>query len=203
MVKTSSNSDVRELGRLGFKCILGADEAGMGPLAGPVVVAVVQLPDRYQLKGIRDSKLMTEKQLSFYNDMVREKAIRFAIEEGSVEEINRVGLRPTLFAAYRRAIARMNGADFILVDALTIPELDIRQRGIIKGDMKVTSIAAASVLAKVHRDNLMREADKKFPSYGFAKHKGYGTKQHMAAIRTHGACPLHRVSWRVFERLSV
>ncbi|MDA1038455.1 MAG: hypothetical protein O2877_02075, partial [bacterium] len=82
MVKTSSNSDVRELGRLGFKCILGADEAGMGPLAGPVVVAVVQLPDRYQLKGIRDSKLMTEKQLSFYNDMVREKAIRFAIEEG-------------------------------------------------------------------------------------------------------------------------
>ena len=176
--------------------ICGIDEAGRGPLAGPVVAAAVILPLDHDFLYLNDSKKVTEKRREVLFDEIREYAIGYGIGMASPEEIDEINILQADYLAMKRALAQLPVApDVLLNDAVIIPGVTGEQVSIIKGDAKSVSIAAASILAKVTRDRIMVSYDDMYPEYGFAKHKGYGTKQHSDAIRAFGPCPIHRKSF--------
>ena len=176
--------------------ICGIDEAGRGPLAGPVVAAAVILPLDHDFLYLNDSKMVTENRREVLFDEIREYAIGYGIGMASPEEIDEINILQADYLAMKRALAQLPVMpDVLLNDAVIIPGVTGEQVSIIKGDAKSVSIAAASILAKVTRDRIMVSYDDMYPEYGFAKHKGYGTKQHSDAIRAYGPCPIHRKSF--------
>ena len=180
----------KELWDAGYEFVCGVDEAGRGPLCGPVVAAAVILPRGLYLEGLNDSKKLTAKKRDALYDQIIESALAYAIEEGSVEEINSTNILEATMNAMRRAVSNLKvSANFALVDGNIARNFPIDAKPVIGGDAKSPSIAAASILAKVTRDRLCIDMDKQFPMYGIAKHKGYGTKDHMAALRKYGAEP--------------
>ncbi len=185
----------RELHDYGFRIVAGVDEVGCGALAGPVVAAAVILPLTSRLGLVRDSKLLSETQRERLFGLIIERCGGYAVGSASVAEIEEIGIRPATYLAMRRSVEGLAQVDHLLVDAWTIPEIIIPQRGIIHGDRLVKSIAAASIIAKVTRDRQMRRYHEVYPCYGFNKHKGYGTQSHQAALIRFGACPIHRISF--------
>lgn len=176
-----------------YSYICGIDEAGRGPLAGPVVAGAVILPKDCRILYINDSKKLSEKRRNELFDIIKEEAVTYGIGIIDAARIDEINILQATYEAMRSAINNLNPSpDILLNDAVTIPKVDIKQVPIIKGDAKSISIAAASVLAKVTRDRIMEEYDKKYPEYGFAKHKGYGTKQHIQALEQFGASHIHR-----------
>jgi len=189
----------RELFAQGYKMIVGVDEAGCGALAGPVVAGAVIFPLDSRIGDVRDSKLLTEKIREELYPLIIDRSVAWAVGSASVEEIFEMGIRQANYLAMRRAVEMIAEADYALVDAWTIPHLRIPQRGIIRGDRHVKSIAAASVIAKVTRDRQMVRFHEHYPEYGFMKHKGYGTKEHLEAIAVHGPCSIHRLGYKPFQ----
>lgn len=180
----------------GFTAVCGIDEAGRGPLAGPVCAAAVVLPNGLMLEGLNDSKKLTEKKREELFDVITGQALAYGIGWASEEEIDRVNILQATFLAMSRAAAALHSpADYALVDGNRMPPLPIPGEAVVKGDGKCACIAAASVLAKVSRDRVLRELDRQYPQYGFAQHKGYGTKAHYAAIMQYGILPVHRRSF--------
>lgn len=180
----------------GFSLICGIDEAGRGPLAGPVCAAAVILPENCIIDGLDDSKKLTEKKREALFDVITEKAIAYGIATASEKEIDEINILQATFLAMRRALNCLDSQpDFALVDGNRDPGLPIPTLTVVKGDSLSASIAAASILAKVTRDRLMLEADKTYPAYNFAKHKGYGTKVHYEALEKYGPCEIHRMSF--------
>ncbi|WP_412101701.1 ribonuclease HII [Heyndrickxia coagulans] len=182
------------LRRHGCRLIAGIDEAGRGPLAGPVVAACVILPEDFCLPGLNDSKQLSEKQREAFFAHIQEEAL-VGVGFASAEEIDRMNVYEAAKKAMLAALGHLPASpDHLLIDAMEIPA-PYPQTSIVKGDAKSISIAAASVIAKVTRDRYMREMDEKYPGYGFAIHKGYGTKKHLEAIMKLGPCPIHRKSF--------
>jgi len=177
----------------GYSLVCGVDEAGRGPLCGPVFAAACILPDGLVLEGLNDSKKLTPKKREKLFDLICENAITYCIASASVEEIDELNILEADLLAMRRAIDGLSvKADFALIDGNIARDFQIPARAIIGGDAKSPSIAAASILAKVARDRDCIELDTQYPQYGIAKHKGYGTKQHMDALRAYGPSPIHR-----------
>lgn len=177
--------------------IAGVDEAGRGPLAGPVVAACAVIPLDYPFYYLNDSKKMSEKKREALFEELQKEAIAFGIGIVSPERIDEINILQATYEAMREALKDMEkrfslSPNILLNDAVTIPGISIPQKAIVHGDAKSLSIAVASVLAKVTRDHIMLEYDEKYPAYGFKQHKGYGTKVHREAILTHGPCPIHR-----------
>ncbi|MBQ3284987.1 MAG: ribonuclease HII [Ruminococcus sp.] len=180
----------------GYRHICGVDEAGRGPLAGPVCAAAVILPEGCIIEGVNDSKKLTEKKRDALFDVIIETAVSCSIAFGTVEEIERDNILQTTMNTMRRAIEGLSvKADYAMIDGNRLPKLDISAEYIVGGDAKSMSVAAASILAKVSRDRLMLEYAKKYPEYGFEKHKGYGTKLHVEKILELGETPIHRPSF--------
>ena len=186
----------------GYAVICGVDEAGRGPLCGSVVAAACILPDGLEIPELNDSKKLTPKKRDKLFDLIREKAIAYGIAEGTVEEINELNILEADLLAMRRAIDGLHTpdgtpykADFAIIDGNIDRDFQIPARAVVKGDSLSMSIAAASILAKVTRDRMCEDMDKAYPQYGIAKHKGYGTKEHMAALREHGPSPIHRTKF--------
>jgi ribonuclease HII len=177
--------------------IAGVDEAGRGPLAGPVVAAAVILDERNPIKGLADSKVLTARRREKLFDEIRAKALCCSVAQATVEEIDAINILQATLLAMRRAIEglRLKPA-LVLVDGNRLPQLPMRAEAIVKGDSTVAAISAASILAKVTRDRWCAELDDRYPQYGFARHKGYGTAAHLHALRMHGACPQHRRSFK-------
>lgn len=184
----------KEFFNKGLSYVAGIDEAGRGPLAGPVVVACVIMPKNSMIEGINDSKKISEKKRETLYEKILEEAISYGVGIINQEEIDEINILQATKKALTEAVKSMEiKPQVILVDALTgIDTIGIPYKSIIKGDAKSYSIGAASIIAKVTRDRIMREWDKVYPQYGFAGHKGYGTAKHMQAIREYGICPLHR-----------
>jgi len=178
----------------GYRFVAGVDEVGRGCLAGAVVAGAVILDLQKPMpKGLNDSKQLTAGQRETIAEKIRDRAVCYAVGEVDADEIDRINILQATKKAMRLAVEKLQpGADFLLVDALQLKEILLPQRGIIKGDSISASIAAASVIAKTYRDNLMREMHDIYPQYGFDSHVGYGTRSHKDALREHGACPLHR-----------
>ena len=187
----------KEFFEKGVKYIAGIDEAGRGPLAGPVVVACVILPENSMIEGVNDSKKVSESKREKLYDLITQEAISYGIGIIYQEEIDEINILQATKKAVTEAIKQMKiKPNIIMVDALNgIDTMGIPYKSIIKGDAKCYSIAAASIIAKVTRDRIMREWDKVYPEYGFASHKGYGTAKHIAAIKEFGPCPIHRRSF--------
>lgn len=186
-----------ELWEQGFARIAGVDEAGVGPLAGPVVAGAAILPQGYKLRELDDSKKLDEAKRDQLAERIKADAVAWAIGVAEVTEIDSLNIYHASLLAMRRAVESLNAKpDFVLVDARTIPQCLAPQRGIVRGDSLSASIAAASILAKTARDAMMAELDQKFPGYGLAGHKGYPTPEHVAALRRLGASPVHRRSFR-------
>lgn len=180
----------------GYKLIAGVDEAGRGPLAGPVCAAAVILPEDLVIEGINDSKKLTEKKREQLFDVIIDSAIAYSIEFASPDVIDEINIKQATSFAMHNAVKNLDvSADFVIIDGNDKIPYDIPYRYIVKGDAKSQTIAAASILAKVSRDRLMVELDKEYPEYGFAKHKGYGTKVHCEAIQKYGVLPVHRKSF--------
>lgn len=181
----------------GFSCICGVDEAGRGPLAGPVCAAAVILPEDAVIEGLDDSKKLTEKKREGLYDIIKETAVAYSVAYGTLEEIETVNILEATYLAMNRAIEGLSvKPDFALIDGNRVPRgIKIPCETVVKGDSKSMSVAAASVLAKVTRDHLMLEYDKKYPEYNFKKHKGYGTKEHTELIKQYGPCEIHRLSF--------
>lgn len=176
--------------------VAGIDEAGRGPLAGPVVAAAVILPKDIFLPFLNDSKKVTEKRRDVLFDEIKQNAIAYGIGIASNTLIDEINILQATYEAMREAInALEKTSDVLLVDAVHIPDINIKQVGIVKGDAKSVNIAAASILAKVTRDRIMVEYDKIYPEYGFASNKGYGTATHIAALKEVGPCAIHRKSF--------
>ena len=175
----------------GYRLICGADEAGRGPLAGDVFAAAVVLPRGIEIEGLNDSKKLTEKKREQLFDVIREKALAYDITRASVAEIDKINIRNAAFLAMKRAIEQLE-TDFAIIDGNGFNECPVPFMTLVKGDSKSANVAAASILAKVSRDRVLRELDQKYPQYGFAKHKGYGTKAHYEAIKQFGVLPEHR-----------
>ena len=182
----------------GFRFIAGVDEVGRGCLAGAVVAAAVILDLSKPLPAsLNDSKKLSEKKRLEIDEEIRRDAVAFSIAQIEADEIDRINILQATKKAMRAAIENLNPRpDFLLIDAVQLKEISLPQKAIIKGDAISASIAAASIIAKTYRDNLMRQFDQIYPQYGFARHVGYGTKSHYEALRQHGACPLHRKSFR-------
>lgn len=173
--------------------VAGVDEAGRGPLAGPVIAAAVILDDQRPIAGLADSKKLSPARREALFDEIRAHALCFSIAEASVEEIDRLNILQATLLAMRRAVQGLRLKPvMVLVDGNRLPVLDVPAEAIVKGDARVQAISAASILAKVHRDRWCAQLHERYPQYGFAGHKGYGTAAHMAALRAHGACPEHR-----------
>lgn len=198
----------RELWQKGIALVAGVDEAGCGPLAGPVVAAAVMFPCTWaepglpsKLRGLNDSKQLDEEQREkFFDVITNHPEIRYAITTVDVEMIDRINIRQAAWRGMNLSLDQIDPKpQHVLVDGLKIRWLPYPQTALVEGDAKSYSIAAASVLAKVTRDRAMREYDKLYPGYGFAEHKGYATPQHYAAIEAHGACPIHRKSFSPFR----
>ena len=182
-----------ELHGEGFTYVCGVDEAGRGPLCGPVCAAACILPDGRYIEGLNDSKKLTEKKREKLFDIIKKEAVAYSIASADVEEINEMNILEADLLAMRRAIDGLGvKADFAIIDGNIARDFQIPARAVVKGDSKSMSIAAASVLAKVARDRLCLELDREFPQYGIAKHKGYGTKEHKEALRKYGPSPIHR-----------
>ena len=183
----------QQLHEEGYAVVCGIDEAGRGPLCGPVFAAACILPDGLVLEGLNDSKKLTPKKRDKLFDLICENAITYCIASASVEEIDELNILEADLLAMRRAIDGLSvKADFALIDGNIARGFQIPARAVIGGDAKSPSIAAASILAKVARDRDCIALDEAYPQYGIAKHKGYGTKQHMDALRTYGPSPIHR-----------
>ena len=187
----------KELHEKGTKYICGIDEAGRGPLAGPVVVASVIMPEDSMIEGVNDSKKVSEKKRELLYDKIIEEAISYSVSIISEKEIDEINILNATKKGLTEAIANLSvKPEIILVDALDkIDTLGIPYKPIIKGDALVYSISAASIIAKVTRDRIMRQMDEIYPQYGFAGHKGYGTAKHIAAIKEYGLCDIHRRSF--------
>lgn len=182
----------------------GVDEAGRGPLAGPVVAAAVVLDDKFPIKGLADSKTLTAMRREQLYDEIRAKALCFSIAQASVEEIDQLNILQATLLAMQRAVAGLRlKPGKVLVDGNRLPILDVFAEAIVKGDSKIPAISAASILAKVHRDHWCISVDAEFPRYGFAVHKGYGTKYHMEALALLGPCPYHRKSFQPVREASL
>ncbi len=180
----------------GYSAVCGVDEAGRGPLCGPVAAAACILPTGLVIEGLNDSKKLTEKKREQLFDEIREKAIAYCVVLGSVEEINETDILSTTLHAMRRAIDGLSvKADFALIDGNQTRGFTLPCRAVVHGDAVSPSIAAASILAKVTRDRLCMELDAAHPEYGIAKHKGYGTKAHMDALRKYGPCEIYRTKF--------
>lgn len=180
----------------GYQVICGVDEAGRGPLAGPVCAAAVILPDGLEIPGLNDSKKLTDKKRRELFPLIREQAIAFGIGWADEKEIDEVNILQATFLAMHRALEAMGAdPDLALVDGNRDPGFPIATKTVVKGDSLSANIAAASVLAKVSRDTLMEELAEKYPGYGFEIHKGYGTKAHYAALETSGPCEIHRMTF--------
>ncbi len=176
--------------------VAGVDEAGRGPLAGPVVAAAVILDPARQVRGLRDSKVLSPERREELAVRIRERAIAWATGSADVAEIDRLNILHATMLAMRRAVEALGVVpEEALVDGNRCPALACRTRAIVKGDRDVKAISAASILAKTARDALLVELDRAYPQYGFAQHKGYGTPEHLAALQRHGPCPLHRRSF--------
>jgi len=196
----------KRLRKKGFKIVAGIDEVGRGPLAGPVfacAVVVYEIPkSKIQMPKIRDSKKLTpKKREEFYNILINHKQIKWGIGRVSERVVDRINILQATRLAMKRAVLNLEKklgqkADFLILDGKIKLDLDVEQKSIIKGDNKVFSCAAASIIAKVRRDRLMRKQHKKYPEYGFINHKGYGTKKHMAVLAQLGPCKLHRKSFK-------
>ena len=189
----------KELRSQGYVAVCGVDEAGRGPLCGPVVAAACIMPEDIDLPELNDSKKLTPKKRDKLFDVIRESAVAYGIALGTVEEINELNILEADLLAMRRAIETMKTpdgepyrADFALIDGNIDRDFQIPAKAIVKGDARSVNIAAASILAKVTRDRLCEELDAQYPQYGIAKHKGYGTKDHMNALREHGPAPIYR-----------
>lgn len=180
----------------GFKYVCGVDEAGRGPLAGPVCAAAVILPEGHIIEGVNDSKKLSEKKREALFDVIKSEALAYSIAFATVEEIESMNILNATMLAMKRAVDGLSvKADYALIDGNRLPPLDIPCEYVIKGDAKSMSIAAASILAKVSRDRLCYEYAEKYPEYGFDKHKGYGTKLHTEKIKEYGPCEIHRLSF--------
>lgn len=193
----------RRLRRRGYRLIAGADEAGAGPLAGPLVAAAVILPERVRLPGVDDSKRLRPAEREHWARRIREQALSWAVVELDAEEVDRLNPFGAALAAMAEAVGWLDPApDLLLVDARRLPGVEMAQKAVIGGDGKHLVIAAASILAKVHRDGRMLELDREYPAYGFARHKGYGTEEHLERLGRHGPCPAHRRSFAPVRRLT-
>lgn len=187
----------RQVKDRGYRLIAGVDEAGRGPLAGPVVAAAVILPEQYDLPGLTDSKKLTEKARERLFPLIRAQAVAVGVGWASAEEIDRLNILQATLNSMVRAVHRLRcDVDYLLVDGISTVPLSIPQTPLKQGDSRSLSISAASVIAKVVRDRLMRTYDRRYPQYGFAKHKGYGSAAHCEAIARFGPSPLHRKSFR-------
>ena len=183
----------------GYLAVCGCDEAGRGPLCGPVVAAAVILPRGLVIEGLNDSKKLSEKKREALFDIIKENAVAYSIAEASPEEIDEINILNASMLAMRRAVEGLSvKADFALIDGNCSRGFTIPTETVVKGDAKSYSIAAASILAKVTRDRQCIELDAMYPQYGIAKHKGYPTKDHMDAVREHGAAPIYRKTFLKF-----
>jgi ribonuclease HII len=188
----------------GFRVIAGLDEAGRGPLAGPVVAAAVVLPERGKLKGVNDSKKLSAGQREEMFSLLGEKALAMGVGIVDVQEIDRINILQASLKAMELAVEKLpQPPDFLLIDGIHSLHLPLPQQTIPKGDQRCLAIAAASIVAKVTRDRLMAAYHEQYPQYNFARHKGYGTKEHLQAIQKYGCCPLHRRSFRTIYQLSL
>ena len=198
----------KKLWKKGFTLVAGIDEAGRGAWAGPVVAASVILPADpkiiKKLCGVRDSKQMTARQRSLWVERIKELAVAWSVGLASNVEIDQLGILPATRLAMKRAIQGLSiRPQQLLIDAVKLPDVDIPQTSLIKGDVRVLSIAAASVLAKTARDAILCELDGQFPEYGFAHHKGYGTIYHRMQLKKHGASSVHRFSYAPIRELKI
>jgi ribonuclease HII len=176
--------------------VAGVDEAGRGPLAGPVMAAAVILDEQYPIPYLADSKTLTPKRRDWLFDAIRAKALCFSVAQASAQEIDELNILQATLLAMRRAVQGLRlPPKLVLVDGNRLPILDIRAEAIVKGDSKIAAISAASILAKVSRDRWCAQYHQEFPQYGFDAHKGYPTVAHLAALRAHGPCPEHRQSF--------
>ena len=175
----------------------GVDEAGRGPLAGPVVAAAVILDPNNSIEGLADSKKLTAKKREALEPLLKERALAWCVAEASVEEIDEINILQATMLAMQRAVAGLQvQPEFVQVDGNRIPKLPMMAEAIVKGDAKVQAISAASILAKTHRDAYMMEQAKKYPGYGFENHMGYGTAEHIKAVETLGVLPIHRKTFK-------
>lgn len=176
-----------------FHCICGIDEAGRGPFAGPVVAGAVILPVGLKIEGLNDSKQVSAKRREELFEEIQEKAVSYAVGMSSPERIDEINILQATYEAMRKAIASLSvPPDLLLNDAVTIPEVPLKQVAIVKGDGRSLSIAAASIMAKVTRDRMMKEYAQIYPEYSFEKNKGYGSAEHREALKKYGPCPIHR-----------
>ncbi len=177
----------------GVGVICGVDEAGRGPLAGPVCAAAVILPEHLEIPGLNDSKKLTDKKRRELYPIIKEQAVAYGIAFASEQEIDEINILQATFLAMKRAIAQLDGkAEFALIDGNRETDFGMEVMTVVKGDSRSANIAAASILAKVTRDDYMEKLAEEYPEYGFEVHKGYGTKKHYEALREHGMCPAHR-----------
>ncbi len=186
----------------GFTCIAGLDEAGRGPLAGPVVAAAVVLPEGLLIPGLTDSKQVPEQERERLFVVIQEQAVCYGIGVVDEQTIDEVNILQATIIAMERALAPLDPRpDYLLLDAITLPRIPLPQNPLIKGDSRSHSISAASILAKVTRDRLMLKLHEKYPQYNFRKHKGYGTSEHLALLREHGPCDAHRKTFNPVARM--
>ncbi len=178
----------------GFSAVCGVDEAGRGPLAGPVCAAAVILPGGIIIEGLNDSKKVAEKKREELYEMITESAVSWSVSSVDEREIDEINILQAALKAMAQAVRGLpEAADFVYIDGNRVPDgLDVKAEAVVSGDAKIPSVAAASIIAKVTRDRLMRQYDKMYPGYGFSRHKGYGTKAHFEAILEHGPCQIHR-----------
>jgi ribonuclease HII len=197
MAPTAATHLERVLWRVGIEHVAGVDEVGMGPLAGPVVAAAVVFPAGTAVEGLADSKTLSALQRERLAAVIRARAAAIGVGLTEPDELDRINVYQAGLTAMRRALAALAPLvpGFVLVDGREIPGIDVPQCAYVKGDSFIASVAAASIIAKVHRDALMCALDARFPQYGFARHMGYGTPVHLEALRVHGPCPVHRRSF--------
>ncbi|MEW6771357.1 MAG: ribonuclease HII [Bacillota bacterium] len=192
----------QELRKSGFSLIAGIDEVGRGPLAGPVVAAAVILPAAADLPGLNDSKALSEQKRVLLAEQIFASALAWAIGSATVAEIDTLNIRQASFLAMRRALVGLHlRPDCLVVDGHPIPALPLPQQAVVGGDAQVAAVAAASIIAKVTRDRLMLELDRRFPQYGFRRHKGYPTPEHLAMLARFGPTPFHRRSFTPVREL--
>lgn len=198
-------TEERELWGKGYLYVAGLDEVGRGPLAGPVMAAACILPARFDLPGLNDSKKLSESKREQLFEQIKSQALGYAIGSAEPAEIDVLNILQATKLAMKRAIEGLKlRPHFLLIDALELPQIKLPQKGIIRGDSLSASIAAASILAKVTRDRWMTELHTIYPEYGFDRNKGYGTKEHMEALKVYGPCPIHRRSFApVEENISI
>ena len=186
----------KETWKQGIVFIAGIDEAGRGPLAVPVVAAAVILPKKIKIPQVNDSKQLSEKQRNDLKNLLLDiPGFRYAVSEIQSDEIDILNILKATHLAMRRAVLQLPETEIAFVDGLRVPDMPVKCRFIVKGDAKSASIASASIIAKVHRDEIMMRYAEKYPEYGFDRHKGYGTADHLKALKKHGPCPIHRKSF--------